>query len=256
MSASEKIAVVVPAYNEPSIEKTLKGLYEQERRGDNTHHFIVDNGSIDDTRARIEAFMRYHDDFPLTILNEEEKGTGAASDTGFRAAIDKGYSIVARTDADSVPTSVWTSRISDNFRTHRQLQLLGGKSSPLRDEHYRVGDQLLLLTAVKAARFMLALKNFDPHYLRAVVGHNMATRAQAYEATGGFERSSIDQMDEDIDYSLKVADRYDSSAIEIDPNLEVETSMRRIRQYGIAGTALHHLFPEFRKRRKGGVDVR
>lgn len=256
MSSPEKIAVVVPAYNEPGIGRTLQGLYSQNQRRERTHHFIIDNGSIDTTRAHIEAFMDDHDDFPLTVLEEAQKGTGAAVDTGFRAAIERGYHVIARTDADTVPSPSWTTTISNDFDTLGHVQLLGGKSSPLRDEHYRIGDTLLLPLAVKAARIVLALKNGDPRYLKAVVGHNMATRADTYEVTGGFERSSIDKMDEDIDFSLKVAARYGAASIRIDSNLEVETSMRRIRGYGIAGTALHHLFPEFRAKRKGGVDVR
>lgn len=256
MSTPEKIAVVVPAYNEPGIGATLRGLYEQNYRGESVHHFVVDNGSDDDTRDRIKAFTKYHEDFPLTVVEEAQKGTGAASDTGFRTAINQGYSIIARTDADTVPTPTWTSTIANNFNSTRKLQLLGGKVSPLHDEHYRLGDELLLPSGVKIARIALAIKNGDPHYLKAVLGCNMATTADAYQDVGGFERSSIDQMDEDIDYSLKIADQYGLSAIRIDPNLEVNTSMRRIREYGIAGTALHHLFPESRKNRKTGIDVR
>jgi glycosyltransferase involved in cell wall biosynthesis len=256
MSASEKLAVVVPAYNEPSINKTLEGLYSQYQRESSTHHFIVDNASTDDTRARIESFMQSHDDFPMTILEEPQKGTGATADTGFKAAISKGFSIIARTDSDTIPTPTWTLRISDNFHSDTGLQLLGGKSSPLKDESYRFGDELLLPAAVSSSRYVLALKNLDPRYLKVAIGHNMATRSAAYENVGGFTRSSIDEIDEDTDYSLKVIDEYGYGAVSLDPKVEVHTSMRRIRKYGVGGTALHHLFPQLRKYRKSGVDVR
>lgn len=256
MSSPEKIAIIVPAFNEPGIETTLNGLYGQTQRNDYTHHFVVDNGSTDRTREYIERFARSHGDFPLSVLEENQKGTGAASDTGFRTAIEDGYSIIARTDADTVPTPGWTARISDGFAQNEMLQLLGGKSLPLGDEYYRAGDQLFLPLAVRMARIALALKHLDRDYLSAVVGHNMATRADAYQSTGGFERSSIDEMDEDIDYSLKVASYYGRSAIQIDPKLEVQTSMRRMRKYGLAGTAIHHLFPDLRKNRKDAIDIR
>ena len=253
---NENIAVIVPAYNEPNISKTLYGLYTQKVRPEGTHHFVVDNGSTDNTRDQINAFIYEHADFPLTVLEEAEKGTGAAVDTGFRTAIHQGYSLLARTDSDTVPTPLWTSRIVYTFSADQNIQLLGGTSSPLKDEQYRVGDRLLLPAAIKAARIALSLKNFNTEYLKAVVGHNMATRSDAYVDVGGFERSSIDRMDEDIDYSLKIAGRYGADAIKIDQRIEVETSMRRIRRYGIGGTALHHLFPGLRKYRKNGVDVR
>jgi len=147
-------------------------------------------------------------------------------------------------------------RISANFSQNESLQLLGGKSSPLRDEHYRFGDDLLLPAAVRMARAALALQHFDRGYLKAVVGHNMATSAEAYQVTGGFERSSIDDLDEDIDYSLKIEAYYGRPSIKIDPKVEVQTSVRRIRSYGIGGTALHHLFPDLRKKRKANIDIR
>lgn len=253
---NEKIAVVVPAYNEPGIGSTLQGLYDQESRPENIHHFIVDNASTDDTRKRIDAFIKSHDDFPVTVLDEGQKGTGAAVDTGFREAIDQGYTLVARTDSDTVPAPSWTSRIENNFRINPELELLGGNSLPLKDEQYRFGDTFLIPAAVNISRFVLAIKNVNPRYLKAVVGHNMATRSGAYIATGGFERASIDQIDEDVDYSLKVAAMYGLKSIKIDPSVEVQTSTRRIRKYGFGGTALHHLYPGLRKYRKNGVDVR
>lgn len=256
MSAPEKTAIIVPAFNEPGIETTLDGLYRQHQRDGYTHHFVVDNGSTDNTREYIERFARNHDDFPLSVVEESQKGTGAASDTGFRTAIDSGYAIIARTDADTVPMPDWTAHVSDNFSRNETLQLLGGKSLPLHDDYYRPGDYLLLPMAVRMARIALTLKHLDRDYLSAVVGHNMATRAEAYQSTGGFERSSIDEMDEDIDYSLKVAAHYGRSSIRIDPELTVQTSMRRMRKYGLAGTAIHHLFPDLRKNRRDAIDIR
>lgn len=99
---TEKLAVVVPVYNEPRIDRTLQGLYDQ-KQTDSTHHYIVDNGSTDETRAIIDKFMKQHEDFPLTVLEEEQKGTGAAANTGFRQAITDGNVLVARTDGDTVP---------------------------------------------------------------------------------------------------------------------------------------------------------
>src|SRR4051812_1483085 len=122
MQSFEKTAVIIPAYNEPCIRKTLQGLYEQDYHAEGTHHFIVDNGSTDDTLNRVRSFMEDHDDFPLTVLKEDQKGTGAAADTGFRKAINAGYTILARTDSDTVPTPFWSSRISDNFHSDPDLQ--------------------------------------------------------------------------------------------------------------------------------------
>jgi glycosyltransferase involved in cell wall biosynthesis len=252
----ERTAIIVPAYNEPGITKTLQGLYDQQLRRAGTHHFVVDNNSSDDTRERIETFANTHMEFPLTVLEEGQKGTGAAVDTGFQEAISLGFSVIARTDADTVPTPLWSSLVIDNFEANKNLQLLGGKSLPLKDEQYRFGDSLLLPLGIKGAMAMLAIKHMNVDFLKVAVGHNMATRSGAYLAVGGIERSSIDEIDEDIVYSLKIADMYGLKSIKIDTDVLVETSMRRIRKYGIGGTALHHLFPELRKNHSDGVDIR
>lgn len=252
-----KLGVVVPVFNEPEIDVTLSALYNQDLRNpDLVHHFVVDNGSTDNTREVIGRFSDAHEDFPLTIVEEEQKGTGAASDTGATSAIGAGFQVVARTDGDSAPASSWTETIYQKFQRKADIQLAGGRSRPLRDEYYRTGDEFLMPVAVVGARIALALKHLNRDYLRAAVGHNMATRSSAYERVGGFSRVSIGEMDEDIEYSLKIANEYGRGAIDIDPRMVVATSMRRIREYGIIGTSLHHLFPELRKRYRKEIDVR
>lgn len=252
---NRQLAVVVPAFNEPAVCRTLEALYRQEQRA-GVRHYLVDNGSTDGTRARVSAFLAAHGDFPLTVLDEDQKGTGAASDTGFRRAIADGFGLVARTDADSVPRPNWTDRIRSSFAAHPGLALLGGKSVPLDDAYRRPGDGLLIPAASLILRSALALSHRNTAYLRLVAGHNLATRSAVYERVGGFPRSSIDERDEDIEYALRVARADGPSAILLDPELVVETSMRRIRAYGLTGMALHHLFPGFRGKLGKDADVR
>ena len=254
---TERLAIVVPAYNEENVTSTLSALFNQNYKDiDGVHHYIVDNGSTDDTSRILRTFAENHDGFPMTVINEAEKGTGAAADTGFRRAIHDGFDLVARTDADTVPRRDWSGRIVQDFAQYQQAQLLGGSSEPLRDSYYRRGDGLLLPFAIRAARRALAIEHWDGNYRHAVIGCNMATRATAYEEVGGFPRSSIDELDEDVAYSLKIAQEFGRSAIMIDPGLVVATSMRRIRHYGVAGTALHHLFPSVRTRVHKTIDIR
>jgi glycosyltransferase involved in cell wall biosynthesis len=251
-----RLAVIVPAYNEAAtIEATLAALYGQAYKH-TTEHIIVDNGSTDATRSVIQRFADNHDDFPLRIIDESQKGTGAAADTGMRSAIERGATVVARTDADTLPQLNWTDRILSHFNSQTNTQLLGGRIMALRDHNYRLGDSLLMPLAVKGARVALALRHFNRGYLQAVTGGNMATKAQAYETVGGFPRTSIDELDEDIAYSLRIAQGFGRRAITINNGLVVETSMRRIRSQGWIGTALHHLVPERRQHGGQQLDVR
>ncbi len=249
------LAVVVPVFNEPAVAGTLDALYRQDTRS-GVRHYLVDNASTDGTRERVDRFLASHPGFPLTVLEEDQKGTGAASDTGFRRAIADGCPLVARTDADSVPRRDWTGRIRGTFAARPDLALLGGRSVPLDDLHRRPGDALAIPAASLILRGALAAGHRDLSYFRLVAGHNLATRAAGYEEAGGFPRSSIDELDEDIEYSLRIARTFGRRAVAIDRNLVVATSMRRIRAYGFGRTALHHLLPGLRGKLARDTDIR
>lgn len=252
---SRRLAVVVPVFNEPSVGRTLEALYRQDSTS-GVQHYLVDNASTDGTRAEVARFLNSHAGFPLTVLEEARKGTGAASDTGFRRAIADGFPLIARTDADSVPRPDWTRRIGGNFSARPDLALLGGRSVPLDDAYRRAGDGLLIPAASLVLRSALALSRRNAAYLRLVAGHNLATRAAVYEEAGGFPRTSIDELDEDIEYLLRVARCAGRSTVFIDSGLIVETSMRRVRAYGLTGLALRHLVPGPRRSRGKDADVR
>ncbi|WP_189636315.1 glycosyltransferase [Arthrobacter sp. NamB2] len=250
-----RLAVVVPVFNEPGIVRTLEALRAQRDRGD-LHVYVVDNASTDDTAQRIQDYAAAHPEVALTVVTEPQKGTGAASDTGFRRAIDDGFELVARTDGDSEPAEDWVRRIRILFALHPRVQLLGGTSTALRDGHYRRGDDLLMPGALWLLRIMIALKHLDVAYLRFVAGHNMAVRASAYVASGGIERTSIDTRDEDIEFSARVCHRLGWAAVRIDPTLKVATSMRRVRRYGLGMMGIHHLVPALRGRIIRTIDIR
>lgn len=253
-SGTDRLAVVVPVFNEPDIARTLDALrLQRERAG--LHVYVVDNGSTDDTARRVREYAASHPELAVTVVTEGQKGTGAACDTGFRTAIEDGFTLVARTDGDSEPADDWTGRIRALF-ADPQVQLVGGTSTPLRDRYYRWGDELLVPGALRLLRILIAIKHLDIAYLRFVAGHNMAVRASAYLVTGGFGRTSIDTRDEDIEFSALVSRRLGRNAVRIDPDLKVATSMRRVRRYGMGMMGVHHLVPALRGKFIRTIDIR
>ena len=251
--ATKKIAIVIPVYNEPSIGKTLQSLYDQKLSTADIHHFLVDNGSTDNTKELIQKFAAEHPGFSLTIVDELQKGTGAASDTGFRYAIKKGYPVIARTDGDSEPLPDWTAIIYDNFYSQSPPRLLGGATLALHDKYYKPSDEWLVPLVGRASRFILAVQHRNINHVRTAHGYNMVTTAETYLEVGGFPRSSIGELDEDIAYTVKVADTFGKKSIRLDWKLKVRTSSRRARRYGVIRAALYYLFPSHRK---GDVDIR
>src|ERR1700681_1291907 len=113
-AAAPSLFVVVPCYNEAAgIAATLEALA---RQSDPVFILLlVDNASTDGTVAAIEAFRAARPEMDIRIAAEPEKGTGAAADTGFRAAIAAGASHIARTDADSLPRADWIAAIKRGF---------------------------------------------------------------------------------------------------------------------------------------------
>ena len=77
--------VVVPFYNEErGMGATLGALAAQ-----NDQDFsliLVDNASSDGSAALAERFAAENRQIDVSVISESQKGTGAASDTGFRFA--------------------------------------------------------------------------------------------------------------------------------------------------------------------------
>ena len=127
---SVRFAIVVPVYNESGwIRPTLAALAAQHDQDFDV--VFVDNGSTDDSVAIIEQCAA---DRPRwLVIHEPQKGTGAAADTGMRAAIAAGAGILARTDSDCLPRPDWTARMRRAL-TVDGLEMVGGELVPRIDE--------------------------------------------------------------------------------------------------------------------------
>jgi glycosyltransferase involved in cell wall biosynthesis len=128
---SSEMWVVVPAYNEAaSIGATLAALGAQTDL--DFALVVVDNSSTDgtgDVVRRMAATLP----FDVVVVEESSPGAGAAADTGFRYAIGRGATMLARTDADCRPTSTWVATAKAVLGAGAEMAC--GRSVPRRDEH-------------------------------------------------------------------------------------------------------------------------
>lgn len=232
---------VVPAYNEEkSIRRTLDSLVTQSLPLDGI--VIVNNSSKDRTGDIVCEYQDKYDNIYLVL--ESKKGTGFACNTGFNFAIEElNADIVNRTDADTVPANNWNEEIEKYFRTHPTKQIVSGPSHAFKDEFYRNGDQILWPLMQWLYRNGSILTTWSKVTLRFAIGHNMAIRADAFKTVGGFSNSSIDKADEDFELSRKIYNYFGLSAMDYDPNIEVWTSMRRIRQLGYPKLVIYYWKP-------------
>lgn len=229
--------VVVPAYQEAArIGDTLVALARQTDRDFTL--LVVDNGSTDGTPDRVRE-LAAGAPFPVRVITEPEKGVGCAVDTGFRYAIAHGARLLARTDADCLPHPGWLAAARTAL-TAGGAEMVCGRISARRDEHgplARAGFRLLVALAATFGRFRPA--NRRGRYLvpyRMHAGNNMAITAAAYLACGGMPRRPSP-----TDRTFLNRVRRHTAAIARSRAMVVESSTRRLRAYGLAGTARWYL---------------
>jgi GT2 family glycosyltransferase len=233
--------VVVPFYNEAcGMAPTLDALTAQSDR-----EFVlvlVDNASTDVSGDVARTFAAAHPEASIFVIEEPAKGTGAASDTGFRYAIARGATHIARTDADCLPEQDWVRKLKQAF-LEDGLEFVAGKIVPRADDFaLSLVDRLLIPLLVSAAERFGRLhrrgRQFKYPYILAV-GNNLAISADLYVRAGGFPRTSIDLVHEDRELSERVRTLTDRGAFRRD--VVVANSVRRARRYGYVRTILWYI---------------
>ena len=246
------LAVVVPVFNEAAgIRPTLEALAAQ---GDGDFDvYFVDNNSTDDSVRIITEFAR--DRRRWNLIHEQQKGTGAAADTGMRAAIAGGATLLARTDADCLPRADWTAAVRRALTTGG-LQLVGGELVPRHDEGLSLATRALLRGAVHLAEAFGRVRrgNRGGDYLgpyTMAAGCNVGITSALYLAAGGFPRTKIEDLHEDR--ALVNAVRILTPHYGRRGDVVVFGSSRRVNAWGLKNTLLWYKDHAYRPEH---VDIR
>ena len=256
---SRRLAVVVPVYNEAAgIRPTLEALAVQ--RDADFDVVFVDNGSADASVAIIEEFAAARGLTRWRVIHVSQKGTGAAADTGMRAAIDAGAELLARTDADCLPRADWTAAVRRALTPREAgglgLRLVGGELVPRRDEGLGWPTRAALRGAVHLAEAFGRVRsgNRAPEYLgpyMMAAGCNVGITSELYLAAGGFPRTRIEDLHEDR--ALVNAVRRITSDYARRGDVVVQGSSRRVRAWGLRNTLLWYKDHAYRPEH---VDIR
>lgn len=238
------LAVVVPMLNEAAgIRPTLEALADQSDADFDA--FFVDNGSTDATADIVRAFAAERGLAGWRVISEPVKGTGAAADTGMRAAIAAGAGLLARTDADCLPREDWTAAVRRALTPRAEgglgLRLVGGELVPRRDEGLSWATRAVLRGAVHLAEAFGRVRpgNRSPEYrgpYLMAAGCNVGITAELYLAAGGFPRTRIEDVHEDR--ALVNAVRRITRDYARRGDVVVQGSSRRVRAWGLKNTLL------------------
>jgi cellulose synthase/poly-beta-1,6-N-acetylglucosamine synthase-like glycosyltransferase len=180
-----KVSVIVPVYNDSSIESCILSLLIQDYPRELYEIIIVDNNSV----ALIKEIIRR---FPVIYLREERQGSSIARNRGLEIATGD---IAAFIDADCIADPAWLSNLVRGFEDQR----IGG-----------VGGKILKLcprTWVQAAAEDLAEQQLSPQSLPFfsapyIVTANAAYRMPILRELGGFDTQF--QSGEDVDLAWRV----------------------------------------------------
>ncbi len=185
------VSVVVPAYDEAvTIENCVRSIL----RSDYPRYEVlcVDDGSADDTFARLQALAATHP--RVTAMRQENAGKGAALNTGIAAARGE---VLLLVDADGLFRPDTITRMLRGFR-HVRVGAVCGSDRPVNLD--RVHTRLLaLISHVGTGLMRRALDVL--HCLPVVSGNIGAFRRDVLVRTGPLR---TDTLGEDLELTWRV----------------------------------------------------
>ncbi len=252
MHSSDKLWVIIPAYNEQNYILNCLNSFKSQLDS-NFCLVVVDNASTDQTAGLVAQWQAANSNIELHLLHEVTKGTGWACKRGFDFAIASGATQLARTDADCLAGSSWTKSIRLGLR---QYEFVYGTIRMSRDQG---ATTRLWLQATLLYRLMIVtaslLRLFERGYKQRwglAPGANLAIRASFYVAVGGFQGSSIDTINEDLDLNNRIFRA--TNKVKKLPGMHIHTSLRRFQHYGPLRTFWWYIYKD--NYTKGNIDVR
>ncbi len=189
LEAVTMISVVIPAYNEEHyLGACLAALNEQNTTTD-FEIIVVNNASTDHTR---QVALEHTTKNNLRIIDEPQKGRGAARSTGFAAAQG---SIILSTDADAIVPSNWVDKMIEYFEDPAIVAVSG--TCYITDRGWFANTLFNIIQPLAMHLHRLAFGNYW------LTGSNFAIRAYAYQQSGGFNRALNSQEDTQLSFQVK-----------------------------------------------------
>lgn len=143
--ASLKMSVVIVTYNRGAmLREAMESLTTQSRRPDEV--VVVDNNSLDDTRAVAESFAGR---LNVRYVFEPVQGTSVARNTGIRHAAGD---VIVFFDDDCVAEADWLRYMEMPFLRDPAIGMVGGRIDDCRVKGTLVEDYCISESLLNVAR--------------------------------------------------------------------------------------------------------
>ena len=195
MAAVPHISVIVPAYNARDvIDRCLDAVSRQTTPPETVEIIAVDDGSTDDTPARIQAHPA------VRLIVQDHAGPAAARNLGVQHAVGE---IVLFTDADCAPAPDWIERMVAPFA--RTEQATGARAVAGVKGAYLTRQRELMARFVQVEYeekydHMARLESID-----FVDTYSAGYRRDVFLSNGGFDTTFPDASVEDQEFSFRLA---------------------------------------------------
>ena len=247
-TAQPFVSVVIPVLNcAEEVEGCISALRAQDYPADRFEILVVDNGSVDDTVARLRACG-------VTALHRPERGRSRALNTALESALG---TIICSTDISCRPEPHWLSEIVRNFEDV-SVGCVAGEIKLVKTRNnlaIRYQDRKKYMSPM-AARLRLR-----PPFLPYADGANASFRREVFDAIGPFEESFFKGADVEICYRMLFLTSFRMSfnerAVVWEPGEEDLRALLKQRfRIGMSNVLFRRRFPELFAKRRGGRGYR
>ena len=176
------LTVLIATYNGgKTLPKVLNAYRKIDPAGEEWRLVIVDNGSIDDTREVVNAFLPF---LPITLLFEPRRGKNAALNTG---PPQISGDLVVLTDDDVLPDANWLRELRLAADSQPLYSIFGGPILP--EWEIVPDDSVLSSVSLKLTFGILDDQEEGPLENLLVFGGNMAIRSNIFEMGYKFDET-------------------------------------------------------------------
>lgn len=188
-------SVIIPCYNvEEKVAACLTSVLTQSIHSDMYEVIVVDDGSTDNTNARMKEFV----DYPNVVIHSLEKNSGlsVARNTGIRLA--KG-SIFCFLDSDMTVEQTWLQTFQLRFEDENVVGIIGDcrlpkDVKPNKLDHY-------FYSPIRGAR---QFGENEPLGFQWFLFNNTAVRKSVMDTVGVFNEEYISYGGEDTELAIRI----------------------------------------------------